>query len=113
MAPSNKLAVVHSKQGIGRGKELRVEDNLQGVGSESEGWGVRVRVWGVRVRGWDVWGESCLDSVVWCGKNEHSKSSCKKLLLLQVVSMNHLSLCSSPTLSAPAPPTRCDTYAVL
>lgn len=39
MAPSNELAVVHSKQGIGRGEELGMEDNLQGVGSESEGVG--------------------------------------------------------------------------
>ena len=32
MAPSNKLAVVHAKQGISWGEELGMKDNLEWVG---------------------------------------------------------------------------------
>ena len=50
MAASNELAVVHSKQGVGRGEELRMEDDLQWCREWNGGW-VKVRSGGV---GWGV-----------------------------------------------------------
>ena len=46
MAASNELAVVHSKQGVGRGEELRMEDDLQWCREWNGGW-VKVRGGGV------------------------------------------------------------------